>query len=254
MAQGRIIVNAICADKRINLLSDDTSRLAFTWLITFADCEGRTHGDPAVVRSMLFPRRDDVSIERMETYIREWATLGLIIWYEIDGDLWIYFPTFDKNQPGIRKDREAPSRIPGIPNEASEQLRTGSGSTPAQLPVKLKEKKGNDSSTPPQFPPSFPAGFIPRSPEERIYCAVTNHPTIPGDDIDGAINAIAKIQKSHGWDEKQVTDYLHPFWEAMKKQYPQSARTFWLTDWAVTGHIPQPKKNGSSEKLPTRGF
>ena len=80
MAQGRMIVNAIAADKKINRLSDDTSRLAFTWLITFADCEGRTYGDPAVVRSMLFPRRQDVTIERMEAYIREWASLGLIIW------------------------------------------------------------------------------------------------------------------------------------------------------------------------------
>jgi len=60
-----MITNAICADKRINQLCDDTSRLAFTWLITFADCEGRTYGDPAMVRSMLFPRRDDVTIARM---------------------------------------------------------------------------------------------------------------------------------------------------------------------------------------------
>jgi len=92
MAQGRIVVNAIASDKKINLLSDDTSRLAFTWLITFADCEGRTHGDPAVVRSMLFPRRQDITIEQMEKYILEWAGLGLVIFYEAEGDKWIYFP------------------------------------------------------------------------------------------------------------------------------------------------------------------
>ena len=57
MPRGRFISKEITLDKKVNNLADDTSRLAFTWLITFADCEGRTPGDPAVVRSLLFARR-----------------------------------------------------------------------------------------------------------------------------------------------------------------------------------------------------
>src|SRR3972149_12340481 len=72
MAKGRIIISEITRDKKINELSSDTSRLAFTWLITFADSEGRTYGDPALVRSMLFPRRDDLSTEQMQVLIQEW--------------------------------------------------------------------------------------------------------------------------------------------------------------------------------------
>lgn len=112
MARGRMINTTICADKRINDLSDDTSRLAFTWLIPFADKNGRTHGDPAMLCSMLFPRRRDVTPEQMERYIREWAELGLITWYQADDDLWIEFPAFGRNQPGLRKDREPDSNIP----------------------------------------------------------------------------------------------------------------------------------------------
>ena len=140
MAKGRMINNAIAFDAKIHRLSCDTSRLAFTWLITFADVDGRTYGDPAIVRSMVFPRRTDVTAEDVEKYIIEWQKEGLIEWYERDGDTWIQFPNFDKNQAGLRKDREAPSAIPAPP------LRTNSGLTPDEIPVKrtevkLKEKK-----------------------------------------------------------------------------------------------------------------
>ncbi len=104
MARGRIIANDITKDKRVSDLSDDTSRLAFTWLVTFADCEGRTHGDPALIRSILFPRREDITIKQMEVYIREWADLGLVIWYECNGDKWIQFPAFAKHQKALTRD------------------------------------------------------------------------------------------------------------------------------------------------------
>ena len=122
MARGRMIANSIASDKRVSDLSDDTSRLAFTWLVTFADCEGRTYGDPALVCSMLFPRRRDVTPERMAAYLQEWHDAGLIVWYEADGDKWVWFPAFDKNQPGLRKEKEQPSVVPTPP-----QVRTKDG-------------------------------------------------------------------------------------------------------------------------------
>jgi hypothetical protein len=112
MARGRMINSKITRNKAINDLSDDTSRLAFTWLVTFADVDGRTNGDPAIVRSLVFPRRTDVSVERMEAYIQEWCDAGLITWYEADGDLWIAFPSFDENQKGLDRRKEPTSDIP----------------------------------------------------------------------------------------------------------------------------------------------
>lgn len=154
MANGRMITNLICRDKRVNQLVNDTSRLAFTWLITFADREGRTPGDPAVVRSMVFPRRQDVTIEQMEAFIREWHDLGLVVWYEADDDKWIWFPSFDKNQQGLRKDREAPSKIPQPPELTPDLIRSDDGVTPDQIPVKLNEVKGIEvKGTPP--PPNI---------------------------------------------------------------------------------------------------
>jgi len=142
MARGRMITNDIARDRRINDLSSDTSRLAFTWLITFADAEGRTYGDPALVRSMLFPRRSDVSVEQVETFIREWAAAKLILWYEADGDWWICFPAFDKNQPNLRKDREPRSTIPAPEcGSLPDDCRKSAGSLPDESPVKLSKEK-----------------------------------------------------------------------------------------------------------------
>lgn len=148
MARGRFISSKIAQDKKVHSLSDDTSRLAFTWLITFADCEGRTPGDPAVVRSLLFPRRIDISIDDMERYLAEWADAGLIYWYKYQDDLFVMFPAFEKNQSGLRKNREAPSSLPDPTHGVS--LRTNSGVSPEQLPVnvikdnvKLSQCKGD---------------------------------------------------------------------------------------------------------------
>lgn len=120
MARGRVIANTICGDKRINELSDDTSRLAFTWLITFSDAAGRTSGDPAMLRSMLFPRREDISVEQMTSYVKEWQERGLIQWYEARGDWWISFPQFGRYQVGFDHRHEPESTVPEPPHSDAE--------------------------------------------------------------------------------------------------------------------------------------
>ena len=133
-----MITNQICRDKAVHQLSDDLSRLAFTWLITFSDCEGRVFGDPAIIRATLFPRRDDISIDKMSACITEWASAGLVVWYECDNEQWIYFPKFEKNQPGLRKDREPES---DIPEYRSDTCRIIAGRLPEEIPVKRREEK-----------------------------------------------------------------------------------------------------------------
>ena len=182
MARGRFITSEIARDKRINELSDDTSRLAFTWLITFADCEGRTYGDPALLRSMLFPRRQDINIEKMREYVKEWSLSGLIVWYQANDDLYIWFPAFEKNQSGLRKDREAPSIIPeytgDTPLVSVDELRTNSGLTPDEIPVKLikdkliKDVAKNHATTPNSSDePNRHTG----SPEDLAYYRLQEH-------------------------------------------------------------------------------
>jgi len=180
MARGRMISNTIAQDKRINQLSDDTSRLAYTWLVTFADCEGRTPGDPAVVRSMLFPRREDITIAQMEGYIRQWHDLGLVVWYEAKGDMWIYFPAFF-NHNKINPTHEAVSKIPAPPPD---KLQTNSEQTPDKLPLKLNqvniievEVKPEKSATAAVFTKyQSGIGFLTPGIAEKIKLALDDYP------------------------------------------------------------------------------
>lgn len=144
MAEGRMLNKRVCEDKAVNALSSDTSRLAFTWAIPHLDRDGRCSGDPVVLKSKVFPRREDITSSQMEGFIREWNEHDLAIWYEAKGELWLYFPGFKKNQRNLRYEREAPSAIPPAKDSqrvhksstgvAPEQVRTESAHTADLLP------------------------------------------------------------------------------------------------------------------------
>jgi hypothetical protein len=185
MAKGRMISNTTAGDKDFNMLTDDTCRLAFLLLVPFADREGRTYGDPAMVRSMVFPRREDITVEMMEGYIQQWKDAGMIIWYEAKGDRFIWFPNFDKHQPGMRKEREPESEIPAPPAEMMTAfIRQTSGNLPEESRENdgLKEwngikENGMESDAPDRF-----------SKVQRAIEEITGLPANPG-----AIPAIQEI-------------------------------------------------------------
>lgn len=144
-----MVTNFICKDKLVNSLSNDTCRLLFTWLITFADREGRTNGDPDLVKSMVFPRREDVTIEMVENYLKELHDYCLILLYDCNGEYFVWFPNFDKNQPGLRKDREPESEIPPPTKEQIEEfMRISSGKHPAifRQTSGLREENGMEEN------------------------------------------------------------------------------------------------------------
>lgn len=138
MARGRMIANQTASDKKFNQFSSDTCRVAWLLAVTFADCEGRIQGDPGVVRSMTFPRREDVTIEMVKGFITEWADAEMVIWYEAEDDLWIQFVNFEKHNPGLRKDREPASNIPPFNPDTCRKI---AGEHPEEIPVKLREVK-----------------------------------------------------------------------------------------------------------------
>lgn len=143
MARGRMLNNSIARDKRVNDLPDDTCRLLFSWLISFADREGRTYGDAALVKSMVFPRRTDIDTEQVERYLNIMHESGLIFLYFADGDRYISFPAFEKNQPGLRKEREPASEIPAPQTETlQEDIRQFDDNHPEDIrqEVGLKEE------------------------------------------------------------------------------------------------------------------
>ena len=89
MARGRMINSKIALNKSINQLSDDTSRLAFTWLAGITATSERIQANPYIVCARLFPRRSDVSPEKMREYIHEWVQFGLVEIAFANGEYWL---------------------------------------------------------------------------------------------------------------------------------------------------------------------
>jgi DnaD/phage-associated family protein len=135
MARGRMINNAISRDKDIADLSSDSCRLFFTWWISHADKNGRVYADPDVAKSTVVPRLKHITAEDIAGYIKEIEEKEFIIVYEVDGDIYAEFIEFEKNQIGLRKDREPDSEIPAPP------IRQTSGNHPEDIRTKLKEVK-----------------------------------------------------------------------------------------------------------------
>ena len=133
MSRGRMVNNAISRDKDISELSSDSCRLFFTWWIAHADKEGRVYADPDLAKSTVVPRLKHITADDVAGYIKELDAAGFIQLYEVDGDVYAVFTNFEKNQVGLRKDREPESEIPSPP------IRQTSGKHPAKCPVNLKE-------------------------------------------------------------------------------------------------------------------
>jgi len=153
MARGRMLNRTVCASLKFQQLPDDTARLLATWLISHLDKAGVFYADPTMVRSLIFPRRTDISVEQVASYLRAMADVGLIYLFEAQGETWQCWPGFADNQVGLRADRETTS-YPSPPGEQAaadpEEIRNDAGSDPepirndaGKMPAeeKLKEVK-----------------------------------------------------------------------------------------------------------------
>ena len=113
MARGRFISRSITTDRAVSALSSDTCRLAFTWLITLADVEGRTTGEPELLLAELFPRRREMEATVMAGFIEEWVRAGFVVWYaDEEGERYLQLNHFARHQAGLRKSREGQSAFP----------------------------------------------------------------------------------------------------------------------------------------------
>ena len=253
MARGRLIASDITRDKRINDLSNDTSRLAFTWLVTFADQEGRTYGDPALLRSMIFPRRADVTVDEMECYIAEWHASGLVIWYEANQDRWIQFPAFHKHQKGFDRRHEPDSQIPDPPamsGNGDGECPDNVQATPVQCTAEVKRsevkrsegKPGRKPATPPT-PPAVTAyrenanRYPPKSWYKQIADTVGEKP----DDL-GFWAMVVHAYVGNGWNPGNAKGMLE-FYERREipasNSKPQPRPPDILSEKRTAGPLPQ---------------
>lgn len=159
MTRGRFLSRSISVSEQVDALIDAEGYEAgviITWIIAHLDIEGRIKGSPRSVKGTVCPLRDDITPDKMAKILAAADRLDLIRWYEVDGQKYVWFPGFANHQQGLRKDREASSRVPAYSPEYSR-------STPAQGKLsqgKVSEAKSSEvktRKTPDQLPPTSQA-------------------------------------------------------------------------------------------------
>lgn len=146
MARGRMVNHSISESRKFHLLPDDTCRLLATWIISRLDFRGVFRGDAVMVKSIIFPRRGDITNEQVEDCLRAMEDIGLIYRFEAKGDVWQCWPGFADNQAGLRADRETTNYpIPPDYTPPTPKSKTANGpQDDSELPAPIPQESGDN--------------------------------------------------------------------------------------------------------------
>jgi hypothetical protein len=117
MAKGRMLQNRISKSNKIASLSSDTVRLLYTWLLSHLDVNGNFYADPVMVNNLVFTRLGH-SIKTVSSALDELTEKGLIVRYQVNGEIYLNYPDFFEKQPKLNPDREGTPDIPNITPES----------------------------------------------------------------------------------------------------------------------------------------
>lgn len=141
MPEGRMLKKVITTSQKLATLKSDSARLFYTWLIPYADCEGRLRANPYILKGIIFPYLRHTP-RRIVDFLKDCHRVGLITMYENSDEQYLQIEDFHKYQAITRKKdgtpvKESKSTIPSCPKE----LRSVSRATPDQLPSNSTESK-----------------------------------------------------------------------------------------------------------------
>ena len=147
------------------------ARYLFVGLIGHADDQGRMDADPRLVRSLIFPYDENVTVEDVERGLAALAEAGVIVRYEVDGDPYLALPAWNRYQ---RIRGAEPSRVPPPPGDDAQDAQ---GSLVEVEPVKA----------PPPVPDGVDLGLLARVAEVLRDTAATNGHPRPVEVVDAAV-------------------------------------------------------------------
>lgn len=140
MARGRFLSESIATDTKLNGLSVE-AELVYLMTIPHLDRDGLIEGDPDVLWGKVCPKRR-IFLDCMASFIHEWTQAGLVLAYDTDDGVVLWFKGFAKNQTGMRYDREGVSKFAPPPNsDAAQPVRSKSGVSPESVGSTLLQVK-----------------------------------------------------------------------------------------------------------------
>jgi hypothetical protein len=144
----RIIKESICTSKNLNQLSAE-EEVFFYRLIVNADDFGRFDAEPEILRARCFPRRTSfITIEQVLNWLNALVKAELIALYEVDGDLYGYFVTWDDHQQKRAKHSKYPDPTDGVPSMITDDIKCNQ--TPSNVPEnresRIREYENRESN------------------------------------------------------------------------------------------------------------
>ena len=140
----RMIHTNIWASGQVGKLSKE-ARLVFIGLITLADDDGRLKGNPAFLRSQIFPYDEELKTTEVKKWLEEIVAQELVLCYEITGEDYLYHPNWKKYQT-LRSDRKKESHIPepdGFVRAEDEIVLPNNPSLPRKLSLAVYNRDGS---------------------------------------------------------------------------------------------------------------
>ena len=114
----RIIKESICTSDSIDALSWFEEAL-FYRLIVNCDDYGRFDGRPAVIKSRLFPLKDNITAKSIDAAINKLVNVELVVLYVFEGKPYLHLPSWDKHQQIRAKRSKYPAPDDGVPTSDS---------------------------------------------------------------------------------------------------------------------------------------
>ena len=132
----RIIKESLCDSEKVAKMSDFQFRL-WIGLITQADDAGRGDARPAILKGRIFPLREQVTTKQIETALRELATIGSVILYEVGGKPYYAHKHWSEHQRIRDVKPKYPAPEEGVCQSAADcgelpQIAAGCGLNPIQ--------------------------------------------------------------------------------------------------------------------------
>jgi hypothetical protein len=191
MAKGRMLQNRISKSHKLASLSSDTVRLLYTWMLSHLDVNGSFYADPIMVNNLVFTRLGH-SVKTISSALDELDAAGLIVRFQVDGEVYLNYPDFQDKQPKLYPEREGE---PDIPKVTHELIMINATTTQSQYKIKESKIKESKSSN---------AGFdefykiYPKKVNKKEAIAAWNKSTtLPP--LETIIKAVEKQKKSDQW-------------------------------------------------------
>ena len=104
----RIIKESICTSDSIDGLTW-FEEVLFYRLIVNCDDYGRFDGRAAVIKSRLFPLKDNITVKAVDAALKKLVSVELVALYVFEGKPYLHLPTWDKHQQIRAKRSKYPS-------------------------------------------------------------------------------------------------------------------------------------------------